>query len=178
MARQQWWTPAKASMGTKTGELGHTLTWKRLPRKAGHALVFEGTCADCGATVEIGSGWSSCATVRDARREPCSGPGTAVLTQVEQGHSSEQFGDLVSAYAQAIEDAGIAFEPPKRPFRNPLAREDECGLMSKDGYTCIRRLNKRGTHNGNEWGGPEGHVGTHPDDDFTNPFANDDVLYV
>jgi hypothetical protein len=47
--------------------------------------------------------------------------------------------------------------------------------MSKDGYTCIRRLNKRGTHNLNEWGGP-GHVGTHPDDDFTRPFSDDDLL--
>ncbi len=40
MARQQWVDPAKASRDTETGELGHTLTWKRLPREAGHALVL------------------------------------------------------------------------------------------------------------------------------------------
>jgi hypothetical protein len=177
MARQQWWTPAKQDMTERTAALGHTLTWKRRPRPAGTALAFEGTCGDCGATVEIGASWSSCGTIRDARREQCSGPGTAVLTEIEADRSSELFGEAVADYLQALDDAGITFERPKEPFRNPEARDGECGLMSRDGYTCIRRLNRRGTHNLNEWGGPDGHVGTHPGAGFTNPFTDDDLLY-
>jgi hypothetical protein len=178
MARQQWWTLSKQDMTERAATLGHTLTWKRLPRPTkDHALVFEGTCADCGATVQIGRTWSSCGTIRNARDETCSGPGTTVLTEIEQGRASELFAEAVGEYVQDLADAGITFARPKAPFRNPLAPEGECGVMSRDGYTCTRRLNKRGTHNGNEWGGPHGHVGTHPDDDFTNPFDDDAVLY-
>jgi hypothetical protein len=174
---QRWWTLAKQDMDTQVVDRGHTLTWKRLPRPTtDHALCFEGTCRDCGATVTIGSGWSSCATIRDARNSDCSGPGTAVLTEVEQNRATELAGEVIGEYLQALTDAGIAPVRPRAPFRNPLAPEGQCGLMNKDGYTCIRRLNKRGTHNGNEWGGADGHVGTHPDDDFTRPFSDDDLL--
>ncbi|WP_033024169.1 hypothetical protein, partial [Streptomyces capuensis] len=75
---QRWWTLGKQHMDTQVAERGHTLTWKRLPRPTtNHALRFEGTCTDCGATVTIGSTWSSCSTIRDARNTTCSGPGTA-----------------------------------------------------------------------------------------------------
>ncbi|MFE9769499.1 hypothetical protein ACFYPC_34110 [Streptomyces sp. NPDC005808] len=175
--RQQWWTIGKQHMNEVAGENGHTLTWKRLPRKSkDHALVFEGTCGDCGATVEIGNGWSSCATIRNARDEACSGPGTAVLTQVEQERASELFAEAVGEYVQDLKDAGVTFARPKEPFRNPLAPKSECGLMSRDGYTCNRRLNKRGTHNMSGVGSGPDHVGTHPDDDFTMPFSDDDLL--
>ncbi|GAA3808622.1 hypothetical protein ACFQ0G_53210 [Streptomyces chiangmaiensis] len=175
---QQWWTLGKQHMNEVASKNGHTLTWKRLPRESkDHALVFEGTCTDCGATVEIGRGWSSCATIRNARDEACSGPGTALLTAVEQERASELFAEAVGEYVQALEDAGVTFTRPMAPFRNPLAPEGECGLMSRDGYTCNRRLNKRGTHNLNEWSGPD-HIGTHPDDDFTMPFGDDDLLLV
>lgn len=177
--RQQWWTDGKQHMNEVAGANGHTLTWARLPRESkDHALVFEGTCGDCGATVEIGNGWSSCRTIRNARDEACSGPGTAVLTEVEEERASELVADAVGEYVQALTDAGITFTRPQVPFRNPLAPETQCGLMSEDGYTCIRRLNKRGTHNGNEWGGPDGHVGTHPDGNGTRPFSDDDLLLV
>lgn len=178
MARQQWWTIAKGQMDEQVAELGHTLTWKRLPRPSReHALVYEGTCDDCGATVEFGSTWSSCRTIRDARSETCSGPGTAALTEVEQERADELAAEAIGEYIEALEDAGVTFTRPKVPFRNPLASEGQCGLMSKDGYTCKRRLNKRGTHNGNEWGGPDGHVGVHPDDDFTRGFDDEHLLY-
>lgn len=174
---QQWWTLGKQHMNEVASKNGHTLTWKRLPRPSkDHALVFEGTCTDCGATVEIGNGWSSCATIRNARDEACSGTGTAVITEVEQDRADELAGEAIGEYLQALHDAGITLARPQAPFRNPLAPEGQCGLMSRDGHTCIRRLNKRGTHNGNEWGGPDGHVGTHPDSRFTSPFSNDDLL--
>lgn len=175
---KQWWTLGKEHMNEVAGSNGHTLTWKRLPRPSKeHALVFEGTCTDCGATVNIGSGWSSCSTIRNARDEQCSGPGTAVLTEVEQERSTELVGEAIGEYVQALKDAGVTFAHPQAPFRNPLAPEGQCGLMSRDGYTCTRRLNRRGTHNrSNEAGVPDRHVGTHPDDDFTMPFSDDDLL--
>lgn len=178
MARKQWWTLAKADMDERVAELGHSLTWKRQPRPTReHALYFEGTCGDCGATVTLGSGWSSCSTIRDARSAQCSGSGTAVMTEIEQERADELTTEAINEYVEALADRGITFQRPKAPFRNPEAPAGQCGLVSKDGYTCIRRLNKRGTHNGNEWGGPDGHVGTHPDDDFTRPFDEDSVLY-
>lgn len=173
---QQWWTEGKQYINEIAEGLGHTLTWKRLPRPSkDHALLFEGTCTDCGATVCIDRSSSSTTGIRDARNETCSGPGTAVLTQIEQERASEQFAGLVDEYGQALADASITYTRPKAPFRNPLAPEGECGLMSRDGYTCNRRLNKRGTHNLNEWSGPD-HVGTHPDDNCTAPFSDDELL--
>ncbi|MGW3308349.1 hypothetical protein ACWDG9_17385 [Streptomyces sp. NPDC001073] len=177
MGHQQWWTPAQASMNTETDQFGHTLTWKRLPREASHALVFEATCTNRGATVSIGSGWSACATVRDARREPRSGPGTAALTKVEQAYRSEEFREMLVEDGQALQDAGITLERPPRPFRSPLAAEGTCRATSQDGYTRIRRLNKRGTRSLTEYGPAEWHVGTRPGAGFTNPFSDDDVLY-
>jgi hypothetical protein len=173
---QQWWTLSKQWMDEEVAKNGHTLTWKRRPRQAGHALVFEGTCRDCGATVSIDRYSSSCGTVRDARSAKCSGAGTAVLTEVEQDHANDQADEAIGEYVQALQDAGVTFTRVKAPFRNPLAPEGQCGLMSQDGYTCTRRLNKRGSHNGNEWGGPDGHVGTHPDSDFTAPFTDGQLL--
>lgn len=174
---QQWWTEGKQYMNEVAGKNGHTLAWKRLPRESkDHALVFEGTCTDCGATVCIDRYASSTTGIRDARNETCSGPGTAVLTEVEQERASELFADMVGEYVQALADAGVTFTRPKAPFRNPLAPEGECGLMSRDGYTCNRRLNKRGTHNMSGVGSGPDHVGTHPDDDFTMPFSDDDLL--
>lgn len=178
MAREQWWTEGKRYMNERTAKLGHTLAWKRLPRPAGTLLVFEGTCTDCGATVTIDRTSSSAgSSPRCARDVECTGPGTAVLTEIEQKHASEEFNGIAATFVEALATAGITFERPKVPFRSPFAPEGQCGLVSKDGYTCIRSLNKRGTHNGNEWGGPHGHVGTHPDDDHTRPFTEDDVLY-
>ncbi|NUP15476.1 MAG: hypothetical protein HOZ81_05100 [Streptomyces sp.] len=174
---QQWWTEAKQHMNEVTGRNGHTLTWKRLPRPSkNHALVFEGTCTDCGATVCIDRYASSTTGIRDARNESCSGPGTAILTEVEQERASELFAEAVGEYVQALEDAGITFTRPKSPFRNPLAPESECGLMSRDGYTCTRRLNRRGTHNMSGVGSGPDHVGTHPDDNCTMPFSDDDLM--
>ena len=174
---QQWWTEGKAYMNEVAGKNGHTLTWKRLPRESkNHALVFEGTCADCGATVCIDRYASSTTGIRDARNESCSGPGTAVLTDIEQERASELFADAVGDYVQALADAGVTFTRPKAPFRNPLAPQGQCGLMSRDGYTCTRRLNKRGTHNMSGVGSGPDHVGTHPDDNYTMPFDDDDLL--
>lgn len=179
MPRHQWWTPYKQHMNERATKLGHRpLTWEQLPRPAGTALIFKGTCTDCGATIQIDRSGSSSSTTRNARDDACTGPGTAILTEIEQDRSDELIGEAIGEYLHALADAGITFPRPQTPFRNPLAPAGECGVMSKDGYICIRRLNRRGTHNGNEWGGPDGHVGTRPDDGFTHPFNDADVLTV
>jgi len=174
---QQWWTEGKQWMNEVAGKNGHTLTWKRLPRPSKeHVLIFEGTCTDCGATVQIDRYASTCATIRDARNETCTGPGTTVLTDIEQQRASELFNEAVGEYVQELQDAGVTFTRVQVPFRNPLAPENECGLMSRDGYTCTRRLNKRGTHNMSGVGSGPDHVGTHPDDTCTMPFGDDELL--
>ncbi|MGW0948517.1 hypothetical protein ACWD4O_39005 [Streptomyces sp. NPDC002623] len=176
---QQWWTDGKQYMNETAEANGHTLTWNRLPRESrDHALIFEGTCTDCGATVRIDRYSSSTTGVRDARNDTCSGAGTAVLTEIEQERADDLADEAIREYLEALADAGITFERPQVPFRNPLIPADRCGLMSRDGHTCTRRLNKRGTHNRNEWGGPDGHVGTRPDDNHTWPFSDDDLLLV
>lgn len=174
---QQWWTLGKQDMNEQAGTNGHTLTWKRLPRPSkDHALIFEGTCTDCGATIQIGSSWSSCSTIRDARNDICTGAGTTVLTNIEQDRADDLADEAISDYLGALADAGITYVRVQTPFRNPFAPEGECGLMSRDGYTCNRRLNKRGTHNMSGVGSGPDHVGTHPDDDFTMPFSDDELL--
>ena len=175
---QQWWTDGKRYMNEVAGKNGHTLTWKRLPRESkDHALVFEGTCTDCGATVCIDRYASSTTGIRDARNEACSGPGTAVLTEIEQERASELFADVVGEYVQALADAGVTFTRPKAPFRNPLAPEGQCGLMSRDGYTCTRRLNKRGTHKMRGGASGPDHVVTHPYYTCTLPFSYDQLRF-
>ena len=174
---QQGWTLSQQHINETAANNGHTLTWKRLPRPTkDHCLVFEGTCTDCGATVCIDRYASSTTGVRDARNDTCTGPGTTVLTEIEQARASELFREAVGEYLQALADAGIVYTRPQAPFRNPFAPADQCGLMSRDGYTCTRRLNKRGTHNMSGVGSGPDHVGTHPDDNCTMPFSDDELL--
>ncbi|MFD3579537.1 hypothetical protein [Streptomyces sp. NPDC058644] len=89
--------------------------------------------------------------------------------------SAPRFRKSVGEFVQALQAAGVTPAPVQAPFRNPLAPDGECGLMSRDGYTCIRRLNKQGTHNRREWGSPN-RIGTHPDRNCTAPFTDDDLL--
>jgi len=68
-------------------QLGANARWR------GHAYFWDGRCEHCGAEMSIGSGWSSCGGVRDARDVVCSGPGTAVLTEIE----TDRVADLITA---------------------------------------------------------------------------------
>lgn len=74
---------------------GHAIRWRLgvNARRRGHAYFWKGRCEHCGAEISVGDGWSSCPGVRDARRIPCSGPGTAVLTEIETAHVHEQVAD-------------------------------------------------------------------------------------
>jgi hypothetical protein len=79
---------------------GHALRWQlgENARRRGHAYFWRGRCGHCGAELSVGSAWSS-GGVRDARDVVCSGPGTAVLTEIEAG----RVGELVAA---AVADFG------------------------------------------------------------------------
>ncbi|MGQ0777190.1 MAG: hypothetical protein ACT4NY_22705 [Pseudonocardiales bacterium] len=87
-------------------QLGHAMIWQ-LGLNAthqGHAYHWVGRCGDCGAEVSVGARWSTCAGVRDARKVRCSGPGTAVLTEIEAARS----GDLITA---AVAEFGRSLAP-------------------------------------------------------------------
>lgn len=79
---------------------GHAIRWQLGPnaRRRGHAYFWEGRCERCGAELSIGDGWSSCPGVRDARHTTCSGPGTAVLTDIETAHVHEQISDAMQDF--------------------------------------------------------------------------------
>jgi hypothetical protein len=86
---------------------GHTLRW-RLGENAtrrGHEYFKVGTCSQCAAEVSVGASWSSCSGVRDARRVPCSGPGTAVLTEIEAGRCADLFAGAVARFGRDVERA-------------------------------------------------------------------------
>lgn len=76
----------RQDMDKRCSKAGHTMAWKLAPNanRKGWAYYFLGDCTDCGATVSTGSAWSSCSGVRDARHTHCSGPGTSILTAIEQ----------------------------------------------------------------------------------------------
>jgi hypothetical protein len=52
----------------------------------------------------IGSAWSSCGGVRDARHVGCSGPGTAVLTDIEEAHVADLFAAAVADFLWEINE--------------------------------------------------------------------------
>ncbi len=86
---------------------GHRLRWQlgENARRRGHAYFWEGRCEHCGATVSVGAGWSSCSGVRHARRVPCSGPGTAVLTEIETERAHELVAAAVREFGRSVADA-------------------------------------------------------------------------
>jgi hypothetical protein len=86
-------------------KLGHrTMTWKLAPnsRRRGHAYHWLGMCEDCGAEVSVGASWSSCPSVRDARHDRCSGPGTKVLTEIEAARASELIAAAGAEFLKAV----------------------------------------------------------------------------
>lgn len=70
---------------------GHELVWQlgENATRRGHAYFLVAECGHCGAVVTVGATWSSSYGSRDARAVPCSGPGTAVLTEIENARLSE-----------------------------------------------------------------------------------------
>lgn len=87
--------------------LGHAMTWKLGPNatRKGHAYYFEGKCQHCAAEASAGSMWSSCGGIRDARHEPCSGPGTAILTEIEAARAAELIAPAIAEFAAAVRRA-------------------------------------------------------------------------
>lgn len=71
-------------------------------RRRGHVYFWEGRREHCGAEISVGSGWSSCSGIRDARREICSGAGTAALTAIETEHVHDQLADAVREFRRDV----------------------------------------------------------------------------
>lgn len=84
--------------------LGHDLAWKLAPNatRKGHAYYFVGTCRNCGGNIHIGASWSSTDSVVDARTEKCAGPGTWILTEIEQGRLHELAGKAIADFGAAV----------------------------------------------------------------------------
>jgi len=78
---------------------GHAMCWQlgANARRRGHAYFWDGYCAHCGAEISVGVCWTT-AGVRDARRVACSGPGTAVCTEIEAARVSEQIVAAVEVF--------------------------------------------------------------------------------
>jgi hypothetical protein len=84
-------------------KLGHAMAWQLGPnsRRRGHAYHWLGTCNQCGAEASAAAG-SSSGGIRDARKVPCSGPGTAVLTEIESAHVSQQVAGAVRQFGRDV----------------------------------------------------------------------------
>lgn len=93
---------------TAARNLGHALTWKLAPNatRAGHAYYYIGTCANCAGVVHVGASWSSTPSlVVDPRHDRCGGPGTSVLTEIEQGRVHELVAPAVADFGAAVRTA-------------------------------------------------------------------------
>lgn len=84
---------------------GHAMAWQLGPnaRRRGHAYFWEATCTHCGAEISVADGATSCGGVRDARHVACSGPGTAVLTDIETARVADLITAAVTEFRTAIE---------------------------------------------------------------------------
>lgn len=84
--------------------LGHSMTWKLGPnsRRRGCAYHWLGTCEHCGAEATAMDMASSCSGIRDARKVPCSGPGTAMLTEVEAEHVHQQVASAARQFSRDV----------------------------------------------------------------------------
>lgn len=85
---------------------GHALAWRmgENATRRGHAYFLVGECGRCGAVVTVGASWSSSYGSRDARDVPCSGPGTALLTEIENTRLSELVAEAVARFGEEINE--------------------------------------------------------------------------
>lgn len=99
-------TATRDDLDTFARALGHQLTWRlgEHPLRRGYAYRWDARCEHCGAAVSAFRCGSSCLGIRDARHDPCSGPGTAVLTEIEE----HRVGELIT---QAVRNFGWAITP-------------------------------------------------------------------
>lgn len=119
----------KANMAewtTKTTAAGHKLTWRlgENARRKGCAYFWEGTCEHCAAQMTVSVCGTSSHGVRDARHAPCSGPGTAILTEIETARRDELTSGAVDEFIQAVTDAG----PP--PAKSTDSEQDTGNLAA------------------------------------------------
>lgn len=83
---------------------GHQMVWRlgENARRRGYVYFFVGRCQRCGAEMTCDWSSTSCPGVRDARTTPCSGPGTAILTEIEAQRVSELVTGALIDFHRAI----------------------------------------------------------------------------
>jgi hypothetical protein len=122
---------------------GHKLAWQlgENANKAGHAYFFEGTCEHCGAVVMVGSAWTSSHGVLDARDALCSGPGTAVLAEIEAGRRAELFAEAVAQFGRDVA-AALGAEPEMCAACEqwPARHGEVCCLCNEQGSCVVDQL--------------------------------------
>lgn len=97
---------AREEMTERAATQRHDVVWRLGPNatRRGYAYTWHGECRHCGARVTVGSAWSSCDGVRDVRTERCSGPGTAILTEIETTRVHELIADAVATFGAEVAD--------------------------------------------------------------------------
>jgi hypothetical protein len=100
---------------------GHAMTWKLGPNatRKGHCYHWVGLCGHCGAGMTIGRGFTTCSVVRDAREEPCSGPGTAILTEIEAQRVHDLVAGAVAEFGAQVSETQAAARRPAVRIRRP-----------------------------------------------------------
>lgn len=91
--RADWALGSRDDADKEATAAGHHLDWTEM--QGG----WSGTCGDCGANVVAFAGGTSSRSTRDARTADCGGPGTSILTQIED----ERFAQLVDQDANRFE---------------------------------------------------------------------------
>jgi hypothetical protein len=93
---------------------GHDVT-ARLGENAvrkGWAYYMILTCRNCGGDMHLGSSWTSCTSPVDLRRpQQCSGPGTHVLTEIEQARISELLEPAIADMTAAVQRVRYSTAP-------------------------------------------------------------------
>lgn len=104
---------ARDEYHVKLTAAGHKVAWKlgENAMRKGWAYTWCGTCENCGGNMSIGSTWTSTTSVVDLRNTECAGPGTHVLTGIEQARFSELLAPAVAAFAVAGRKAKYATAP-------------------------------------------------------------------
>ena len=95
---------ARADIDRELSAAGHHMHWEYgcNALRRGYAYTVHGTCSDCAAEITVGFCWTSCPSVRDARKVDCSGPGTHVLTDIEARHSHDLVAAAVADFGRAV----------------------------------------------------------------------------
>jgi 8-oxo-dGTP diphosphatase len=104
--KQEWATANRDHHHQDAAGRGHEMRWEHGAGwgTRGNDQHWEGTCANCGAHMVVGSSYTSTHKRRDAREGQCPGPGTAWQSDMQQELSAERVNKAVSQFGQDVKD--------------------------------------------------------------------------